>query len=109
MSKRIEEFNEMVNFLLNIINFQKLVSGYLQAVHEFLPSCIALNRHNYARNLSYHLMDMNNLKERIPEAYEYLSGGPPPPPHTHRWMWDKPYFGCIETTFVRRILVITPS
>ena len=77
MSKWIESFIEMVNLLLNIIHFQRIGNweGYLQAIDEFLQWCFALNRHNYARNLSYHLMDMINLEERIPEAYEYLKCG----------------------------------
>ena len=47
---------ELVSLLLDIIHFQRTgnLQGYLQAVHEFLPLCFARNRHNYARNLSYH-------------------------------------------------------
>ena len=73
----IESFIEMVNLLLNIIHFQRIGNweGYLQCLHEFLPWCFALNRQNYARDLSYCLMDMKNLEFKNPEAYEYLKGG----------------------------------
>ena len=63
MSKWIE----MANLLLNIIHFQQTGNwtGYLHAIREFLPTireflpwCFVLNRQNYARDLSYHLVDM---------------------------------------------------
>ena len=66
----------MVNLLLNIIHFQRIGNwqGYLQAVHEFLQLCFTLNRHNYARNLSYH-DGYEQPEKRIPEPCEYLKSG----------------------------------
>ena len=77
MSKWIESYIEMVNLLLNIIHFQRTGNwtGYLQAIHEFLPWCFALNRQNYAHDLSYHLVDMQNLETKSPQAYKYLKKG----------------------------------
>ena len=75
MSKWVESFIEMVNLLLNIIHFQRVGNweGYLQALHEFLPWCFALNRQNYARDLSYHVMDMRNLEHiRISKRWRLL-------------------------------------
>ena len=40
-----------------------------------LPWCFALNRHNSARNLSYYFIDMLDLKECLPEAFDYLYNG----------------------------------
>ena len=37
--------------------------------------CFSLNRHNYARNLSYYYLDMNDLKRGNTEAYNYLEDG----------------------------------
>ena len=77
MAKWVESFIDMVDLLLNIIHFQRTGNweGYLQALDEFIPWCFALNRHNYARNLSYHYLDMKNLEERIPAAYDVLKDG----------------------------------
>ena len=77
MAKWIDSFLEMVNLLLNIIHFQRIGNweGYLQCLDEFLPWCFALNRHNYARDLSFYVMDMKNLKLNNPEAYQYLVNG----------------------------------
>ena len=49
--------------------------GYLHCLEEFLPWCFALNRHNYARDLSYYLISMRKLKTGNPNAYNYLNGG----------------------------------
>ena len=67
----------MIDWMLNAIHFQRTgnYEGYLQTLRNFLPWCFVLNRINYARNLSYHLIDMCNLRENIPEAYEYLNEG----------------------------------
>ena len=53
-----------------IVHFQRIGNwdGYPQAIRKFLPWCFALNRHNYARNLSYHYIDMCNLDIEFPEA-----------------------------------------
>ena len=42
---------------------------------EFLPYCFRLNRHNYARNLSYYCVYMRVLKEENEAAYMYLEEG----------------------------------
>ena len=46
---------EMVNMLLNILYFLRIGNweGYLETIREFLPYCFSLDRHNYARSLSY--------------------------------------------------------
>ena len=67
----------MIDILLNIIHFQRVGNWerYLQAIKEFLPLCFVLNCYNYACNLSYHYIDMHNLKKKNPEAYSYLECG----------------------------------
>ena len=64
MANWMQSLIDMIDILLNCIHFQRIGNweGYLQAIKEFLPWCFALNRHNYARNLSYHYIDMRNLK-----------------------------------------------
>ena len=63
MSFWMDMYLEMVNVMLNMVHFQRIGTwnGYLQALGEFLPYCFSLNRHNYARSLSYYCMQMLNL------------------------------------------------
>ena len=77
MAQWLDSLIEMVDLLLNIIHFQRIGNwdGYLEAIYEFLPWCFGLNRQNYSRNLSYFYMDMKDLKERNPAAYQYMSEG----------------------------------
>ena len=65
---------DMVNMMLNLIHFQRIGNweGYLEAIREFLPYCFSLNRHNYARNLSYYYVHMLSLKKENLEAFVYL-------------------------------------
>ena len=76
-SKWVQSFIDLIDILLNIVHLQRIGNwdGYLQAIRMFLPRCFALNRHNYARNLSYHYVNMCNLNTEFPEAYEYLKEG----------------------------------
>ena len=77
MSTWMDSLIDMVDLLLNVIHFQRTGNweGYLQALDEFLPWCFALNRHNYARNMSYYYVDMRDLQRRDPTAYRYLVNG----------------------------------
>ena len=77
MSLWLDSFLSMVDLLMNLIYFQRAGNweGYLETIYEFLPWCFALNRHNYARDLSYYYADMIDLKGRLPQAYKYLAGG----------------------------------
>ena len=77
MAVWLDYFLEMVDLMLSIIHFQRIGNwnGYLETFYHFLPYCFALNRHNYARNLSYHYLDMIDLKRINPEAYAYLESG----------------------------------
>ena len=67
----------MVDLLLNTILIIRIgdLSGYLEAIYEFLTYCFSLNRHNYSRNLLFFYIDMINLKTRNPIAYMYLEDG----------------------------------
>ena len=47
----------------------------MEVLFEFLPYCFCLNRHNYARNLSYYYVHMRPLKEENAAAYKYLEEG----------------------------------
>ena len=77
MAEWIDSFLEMINMLLNLLHFQRSGNwhGYLECIHQFLSYCFALNRQNYARNLSYFWVKMMNLKDDIPDAYAYLARG----------------------------------
>jgi hypothetical protein len=77
MATWMDSFIEMVDLLLNMIHFQRSGNweGFLEVVYQFLPWCFGLNRHNYARNMSYFYVDMRDLKLRIPAAYQYLLDG----------------------------------
>ncbi len=77
MAKWMDSYIEMVNILLNIIHFQRIGNweGFLESIHMFLPWCFGLNRHNYARNMSYFYIDMRDLETRNPSAYQYLMDG----------------------------------
>ena len=59
MSKWMDSLLSMIDLLLNLIFFQHTCNwkGYLEAIHTFLPWHFALNRHNYARKLSYFYVD----------------------------------------------------
>ena len=48
---------------------------FVQAIRIFLPFCFALNRHNYAGNLSYYFISMLNLQHSHPNIYQYLKNG----------------------------------
>ena len=65
----------MIDLLLHLIFFQYTGSwkGYIEAIHTFLPWCFALNRHNYARNLSYFYVDMLNIEKNAPKVHQYLA------------------------------------
>ena len=65
MPLSLELYLDMANLLLNTIYFQRTGNweGYLQSIHEFIAYCFALNRHNYARNLSYYYVHMLNLEK----------------------------------------------
>ena len=77
MAVWFDSFLQMVDLLLNMIHFIRTGNwdGYLETIFEFLPYCFALNRHNYARNLSFYYIDMIALKRRLPKAYQYLEEG----------------------------------
>ena len=47
----------------------------MEVLFKFLPYCFCLNRHNYARNLSYYYVHMRPLKEENAAAYKYLEEG----------------------------------
>ena len=77
MATRMDSFIEMVDLLLNMIHFQRTgnFEGFPETIHQFLPWCFGLNRHNYARNMSYYYVDMRDLKNRNPDAYQFLCDG----------------------------------
>ena len=77
MSAWMDSLIDMVDLLLIVIHFQRTGNweGYLQTLDEFLPWCFALNRHNYARNMSYYYVDMRDLQRRDPSSYQYLVNG----------------------------------
>ena len=69
----IELYLEMVNLLLKLTG-NKLVIGsvFSKPFEIFLPFCFAMNRHIYARNLSYYFMSMLNLQNSHPIIHQYL-------------------------------------
>ena len=75
MSCWIELYLDMVNLLLNVINFQGTGNwnGFLQAIRNFLSFCFALNRHNYSRNLSYYFISMLNLQDSLIPIFTSIS------------------------------------
>ena len=77
MTAWIDSYLEMVHLMLNIIHFQRTgnFDGYLETIYQFLPYCFSLNRNKYARNLSYHYLDMIDLEKQNLEAYSYLKNG----------------------------------
>ena len=77
MATWMDSFIEMVDLLLNMIHFQRTgnFEGFLETIHQFLPWCFGLNRHNYARNMSYYYVDMRDFKNRNPDAYQFLCDG----------------------------------
>ena len=58
----------MVNLLLNVVKFSPSHS-------KLLPFCFAMNRHSYARKLSYYFISMLNLQDSHPNIYQYLKNG----------------------------------
>ena len=95
---------ELVNILLNFIHFVRIGNweGYLEVMFEFLPFCFWLNRHNYARNLSFYYARMIVLPFTNAQAHEYLknggfSGSLTRAPHT-----NIPYHQIIETAINRQ-------
>ena len=73
----IDLYLEMVDMLLNFIHFLRTGNwqGYLEIIFQFLPYCFSLNRHNYARNLTYYYVHMLSLKEDLVSAWDYLNEG----------------------------------
>ena len=71
MAKWVDSLSSMIDLLLNLLFFQRTDTwkGYLEAIHTFLPWCFALNRHNYARNLSCFYIDMLNIEKNAPQAH----------------------------------------
>ena len=71
MGKWVDSLSSMIDLLLNLLFFQRTDNwkGYLEAIHTFLPWCFALNRHNYARNLSCFYIDMLNIEKNAPQAH----------------------------------------
>ena len=65
MSMWFDSFLQMVDLLMNMIHFTRTGNwdGYMETLFEFLPYCFALNRHNYARNLSFFHIDMTDLEK----------------------------------------------
>ena len=76
MSCWLELYLEMVKLPLNVMKFQRTGNwnGFLQAIQFFLGFCFAMNRHNYARRLSY-FISMLNLQDSHPNNYQYLKNG----------------------------------
>ena len=74
MSFWMDMYLEVVNLMLNMVHFQRIRNwnGYLQALGEFLPYCFSLNRHNYARNLSYYRIQMLNLHNSNPNLLHHM-------------------------------------
>ena len=74
MSFRMDIYLKMVNLMLNMVHFQQIGNwnGYLQALGGFLPYCFSLNRHNYARNLSYYRMQMLYLYNSNPDFLHHM-------------------------------------
>ena len=77
MSNWIQSLINVIDILLNMIHFERIANweDHLQLIQNFLPWCFVLNKHKYARNLSYHYVGMCNLNEKNPRAYEYLKEG----------------------------------
>ena len=67
MARILDIYIEMVDMMMNFIHFLRTGNwnGYLEVLFEFLPYCFRLNRHNYARNLSFYYVHMLALKKRI--------------------------------------------
>ena len=77
MANWIDSFLEMVHLLLNIVHFHRIGDwyGFLAAVFKFLAYIFSLKRVHYCINLTYHYLDMRDLKTRNIEAYKYLENG----------------------------------
>ena len=63
--------------LLNFIHFVRTRNWekYLEVIFEFVPFCFRLNRHNYARILSYYYAQIIALPFTNAQAHEYLTNG----------------------------------
>ena len=74
MSVSFELYLDMANLLLNTIYFQRTSNwkGYIQCIKEFIRYCFSLNRHNYARNLSYYYVHMLNLEKSHPALFKHI-------------------------------------
>ena len=96
----MDTYIEMVNMLLNFLHFLRIWNwrGYLQVLFEFLPYCFRLNRHNYARNLSYNYVHMRALKEENAAADKYLEEGGSSGSLTGRLHSTIPFDQVIEMT-----------
>ena len=70
MANWMDTLIEMIDLMLKTGHFQHTGNweGFLEAIHQFLPWCFALNWHNYARNLLYCYVNMKCLKMRNPDA-----------------------------------------
>ena len=77
MAKWMDSLLSIIDLLLYLIFFQCTGNwkGYLEAIHTFLPWIFALNRHNYAKNLSYFYVDMLNIEKNATQAHQYLATG----------------------------------
>ena len=63
----------MVRILLNCVHVTSSgnFEGFLETIFYFLPNCFRLNRHNYARDLSYlsyYYVHMRSMKKDNREA-----------------------------------------
>ena len=69
---------------------------------EFLPFCFWLNRHNYARNLSFYYAQMIALPFTNAQAHEYLKNGGFSGSLTRTSHTNIPYHQIIETIINRQ-------
>ena len=90
--------------LLNFIHFVRTGNweGYLGVTFEFLPFCFWLNRHNYARNLSYYYAQMTALPFSNAQAHGHLKNGGFSGSLTGTPQTKIPYDQIIETTTNRQ-------
>ena len=74
MSVSFELYLDMANLLLNTIYFQRTSNwkGYIQCIKELIPYWFSLNRHNYARNISYYYVHMLNLEKSHPALFKHI-------------------------------------
>ena len=75
MAKWMDSLLSMIDLLFYLTFFQRTGNwkGYLEAIHTFLSWCFALNRHNYARYLSYFYVDTLNIEKNAPQAHQNVT------------------------------------